>query len=567
MFHRLHTRDMFSQRSSAFALISLAFLAHALSLSAAQGWRMVDDAYISFRYLDHFLAGHGLVFNLGERVEGYSNFLWIMVLALPSTLGIPTPLAALVLGLVSGLVTLWLSLRLTERLTGATWLGLCVAGILALDGSFARWSVEGLETLFFTALITGAVLSELDIAHHTRQSLWPSRPGLLLGLASLTRPEGLLFVGLLVLYRLINALGKTLKRHEELGPVGQTYEVRSRSLGDPLFWSSLASFIVSALLLILPHLLWRHSYYGEWVPNTAFLKVQPGFVSTIRGIRYAVMFLVYRAPLVLLLLGLVAWRAFPSHARVSSKPPAQDMAQSPLHLLLFFSAGIVAYLTLTGGDWMGWGRFFMPLAPALSLLWSEKCVRLYQQTPAGLGYPRHPAPLALIIAAALLSHLTSSWLEERPRLLRAHEEHRERLAVIEWLGEHASPSSRLLTEEIGEIPYETKLYTLDVYGLIDKHIAKNGIYDPDSAPGHQKTDLQYSLAQQPDFLVMADFHSTWARNVDPSHSQVRYPLLRNYIPVPVALPTGRLEIYRRQAHVSPLPTGKDSADAPSAAPD
>ena len=44
---------------------------------------VVDDAFISFRYARHLAEGHGLCFNVGEnpRVEGYSNFLWILVLA------------------------------------------------------------------------------------------------------------------------------------------------------------------------------------------------------------------------------------------------------------------------------------------------------------------------------------------------------------------------------------------------------------------------------------------------------------------------------------------------------
>src|SRR4051794_37248022 len=42
----------------------------------------IDDAYISFRYAENLASGHGLVYNLGERVEGYTNFLWVVLLAL-----------------------------------------------------------------------------------------------------------------------------------------------------------------------------------------------------------------------------------------------------------------------------------------------------------------------------------------------------------------------------------------------------------------------------------------------------------------------------------------------------
>ena len=44
-------------------------------------WFLSDDAFISFRYVRNLLEGHGLVFNPGEYVEGYSNFLWILELA------------------------------------------------------------------------------------------------------------------------------------------------------------------------------------------------------------------------------------------------------------------------------------------------------------------------------------------------------------------------------------------------------------------------------------------------------------------------------------------------------
>ena len=47
-----------------------------------------DDAYISLVYSKNLVAGDGLVFNLGERVEGYTNFLWVMLLAVPHALDV-----------------------------------------------------------------------------------------------------------------------------------------------------------------------------------------------------------------------------------------------------------------------------------------------------------------------------------------------------------------------------------------------------------------------------------------------------------------------------------------------
>ncbi|MBU8934805.1 MAG: hypothetical protein KOO62_12515, partial [candidate division Zixibacteria bacterium] len=39
-----------------------------------------DDAYISYRYVANFLNGDGLVYNIGERVEGFTNFGWVILM-------------------------------------------------------------------------------------------------------------------------------------------------------------------------------------------------------------------------------------------------------------------------------------------------------------------------------------------------------------------------------------------------------------------------------------------------------------------------------------------------------
>src|SRR5437660_5760906 len=89
----------------------------------------VDDSYISYRYARNLIHGLGLVYNAGERIEGYTNLLWTLLVAAGLELGIePTALAKL-LGGASALGVLWLVWRLAERMvpesrwpTLATWL-------------------------------------------------------------------------------------------------------------------------------------------------------------------------------------------------------------------------------------------------------------------------------------------------------------------------------------------------------------------------------------------------------------------------------------------------------------
>ena len=40
---------------------------------------IVDDTFISLRYARNLIDGNGLVYNPGQRVEGYSNFLWVVL--------------------------------------------------------------------------------------------------------------------------------------------------------------------------------------------------------------------------------------------------------------------------------------------------------------------------------------------------------------------------------------------------------------------------------------------------------------------------------------------------------
>ena len=57
-----------------------AILAAALVMAVARAWTC-DDAFITFRVVEQFLAGHGPVFNIGERVQVFTHPLWFMALS------------------------------------------------------------------------------------------------------------------------------------------------------------------------------------------------------------------------------------------------------------------------------------------------------------------------------------------------------------------------------------------------------------------------------------------------------------------------------------------------------
>src|SRR5437773_1541112 len=72
-------------------------------------WHLtIDDAFISFRYARNLVQGYGLVFNPGEYVEGYTNFLWTLLMAGVVALGNDPEIVSKLLGLLSNGATVLL---------------------------------------------------------------------------------------------------------------------------------------------------------------------------------------------------------------------------------------------------------------------------------------------------------------------------------------------------------------------------------------------------------------------------------------------------------------------------
>src|SRR5262245_16319000 len=72
-----------SRRPGILALFAIALLLpHGLAIGFLN-----DDAFISYRYAKNWVDGLGLVFNPGEHVEGYTNFLWTILIGVFVKLG------------------------------------------------------------------------------------------------------------------------------------------------------------------------------------------------------------------------------------------------------------------------------------------------------------------------------------------------------------------------------------------------------------------------------------------------------------------------------------------------
>jgi hypothetical protein len=106
----------------------------------ARSYRVLqDDAYISLRYADNLVHGHGLTFNVGDRVEGYSNFLWVILMAGAVKLGIHPVAFVKVVGVLSGLLLVLAVWRFSEDFSQLPPRLRVAAPLVAVAGRSAVW--------------------------------------------------------------------------------------------------------------------------------------------------------------------------------------------------------------------------------------------------------------------------------------------------------------------------------------------------------------------------------------------------------------------------------------------
>src|SRR5262249_21657932 len=170
----------------------LAGMALAAVMADALRYRgyLIDDTFISLRYARNWLAGNGLVFNAGERVEGYTNFLFVVLAAAALRLGLDPIRATKAVSLAAAALTIACTAPI-ERRGPALWtrprfLTAAVLLLLPLQ-AVAYWAIASFETMLFTALVTAAVACLMREAA-ARHGHWSA---VLFALAALTRPEGL----------------------------------------------------------------------------------------------------------------------------------------------------------------------------------------------------------------------------------------------------------------------------------------------------------------------------------------------------------------------------------------
>jgi hypothetical protein len=414
----------------------------------------IDDAYISFRYARNLARGLGLVYNPGEHIEGYTNFFWTVLLAGGVKVGLDPVLLAKVLGGLAAcgsLVALWLLSRRLRPYGGmpcvATWL----FATSIVEGGYA---VFGLETPLFVLLILAG--TELVFRERDRGSGFPWS-GVVFGVAGVTRtaPEAAMFLGLVMLFLGLRFFGK------------------QNLLRGVVF-----------LAPVTAHTLFRHAYYGTWLPNTALAKLGNLSQQIAGGKHYLTEYAQHAWPLLLLaLFGLCV---------------AVMARQREALCFAVVAIAVTGYVLVVGGDWMPYFRFMAPFEPfafLLACLGARSLLDPVVDRLVALGSTRGVLARGLAVAAGLLAAagLTSIGVFR----MRRFNEAGHKLVTDDkvfwdsasggaaaWFAAHGQPGE-IAVADIGYIGYATDYPVLDLLGLVDPVISRlPGGYTNKTGPGY-----------------------------------------------------------------------------------
>ena len=438
------------------AILIALFVYHTLSLDFTQ-----DDAYISYRYVENFVEGHGLVFNYGERVEGYTNFLWIMLLSLASFFSLPIIPVSKVLGVACGAATVILAFLIFREFSDhRRWhIPLIVPAFLAANGALCYWVNGGLETGLFVFLFTLALYFEFR-----KPSLTPFT----LILATLTRPEGGLLFGIIFLYRWL-ILKHGLK--------------------------SLAVYAGTYVGLLAPYAVFKLIYFGDLLPNPFYAKTGMSVEYLSSGLTYFGKFAYHYG-----LFGLFFLMPLPFARRLPEK----------IKLAWLVVAAYSLYIILVGGDVLKVHRFFLPILPMffgifVFLVW--RVISDYRKIKW--------VPVAVVLTAAgyiawsifvPLNYIVST------RYLETNFVDKMTFVTGE-LAKVDKTDFSIATTTIGKVSYMLKGHkVIDMLGLTDRYIAKN----PEKIGGMSTTwkernfNSAYLLELRPDYILFSTGHKASA---------------------------------------------------------
>ncbi len=436
------------------SIIILVFLLHAYHFR----FFIIDDAFTSFRYAKNLVNGHGLVYNPGERVEGYTNFLWTLIIAIFMKIGFQPERLSQILGSIFAGLSIFLVFLIGCLLSPKNRLFNLLAPLfLCVNSCFASWAVGGLEGLFFTFFILLAIYRYFLEVQNKKICL----SSIIFGLATLTRPEGLLFFGITFIHQIILIFKNRLS-----------------------FKNLLLSFALF-LSIFAPYYIWRYSYYGFPFPNTFYAKIGEGVDQYLRGFKYIKNFGIEFSGWIFLTIPLIFRRI--------------NLYFFYLFIITLF---YLLYISYIGGDALPMYRFLVPILPFLYLLFQEGLKSFCE-----LFSKRKTFVIAFIIILPGISlTIKNSFSGKSYNYVKDQATWAQNWSFVgKWFHKNILKNESIALSPAGAIPYYSELYSIDMLGLCDSNIAHmKSEWMGKYFAGHEKGSGDYILSRKPTYILLGN---------------------------------------------------------------
>jgi hypothetical protein len=413
-----------------FLLFSLPFLEY-----------RTDDTFIFLCYARNLAAGHGLAFNPGEPIYGFTSLLWTLLLAPAFALGLPPLATAKTLALMFGVLAILGFRAWARRRLGPAGSAVSAAATFAFAANawLVRWTGAAMETALVMALITWGLAAQ---AAEADDPAVPPRAAPIFALGALARPEVIL---LLFLTLAVDAVagGRQGRRRAVLGAV-------------------------LAVALIAPWIVYAIGAFGQVLPLTAEAKgrlslagfdldplvdiakavVTTSGIEAVLGVAAAVGLLIHRGK---------------DRGGASGRAGGDRREWIRRHAVpLLWLVGLPLAYLLAGFDVLT--RYALPLIPVIVLYG----FMAFGWVAGPGGAPRWAWVLAAIVT--LQNGLVLAWV------VYPHT-HRFSRGVEDCLGglgryaaEHTPPGTQVAIADIGAFGYYADRRVLDLAGLVSPEL-------------------------------------------------------------------------------------------------
>jgi hypothetical protein len=435
------------------------------------------------------------VWNPGEKpVEGYTTFLWAAIHAPFIAAGISPLLVSKIISAFSGIILIIFVLSPFNLVIQTGIWRIALAIMVAICPALLFYCQSGMETFFFMTLILLGTFLWISSRLSENRLRYVVGASIILGIAALTRPEGLLVFGTTWLIDLC--------------------QTRRRGLLSGRWWHGLVQYSLPFLVIWAPYFLWRFHYYGYFFPNTYYAKYSGNRLRNLPlGFLYiGKAFTSYLVMPLAFMIGMASSTSVNADGRLREISSIRKII-FPLSIL---ASVYIFYVLWMGGDDTSAFPSVRLIVPVLPIIWLA-LFTFCEATVKGTSRLRQALLATALLALSLFAWTSDGFmlLKDANPGLRSVNTVRANLELIygkaRHLGDESPGELALWVHKVtdskaliavpfaGRIPYYADRPAIDTLGLNDVHIAHMA---PLQGGFDVKMDPEYVLSRHPILIVV-----------------------------------------------------------------